>query len=56
MEPAVEGLKYEREEWDDVTSSESSGSDTGSVVLEGNRRQRDEIKVFLEPAAQNVLQ
>lgn len=56
VEPVVQDLKYEREEWDDVASSESSGSDSGSVVLEGNMRRRDEIKVLSEPAPQNVLQ
>jgi len=61
VEPVVEDLGYEEEEWDDVTLSESSGSDSGSVVLEGNphnciARRRDEIKVLSEPAPQNVLQ
>jgi len=60
VEPVVEDLEYEGEEWDDVALSESSGSDSGSVVLEGNphnciMRQRDEIKVLSEPAPQNVL-
>lgn len=57
----MEDLEYEGEEWDDVALSESSGSDSGSVVLAGNphncvMRQRDEIKVLSEPAPQNVLQ
>ena len=57
----MEDLEYEGEEWDDVALSESSGSDSGSVVLEDNprnfvMRQRDEIKVLSEPAPQNVLQ
>jgi len=60
VEPVVEDLGYE-EEWDDVALSESSGSDSGSFVLEGNPhncivRRRDEIKVLSEPAPQNVLQ
>jgi len=57
----VEDSEHEGEEWDDVALSESSGSDSGSVVLEGGphnciMRQRDEIKVLSEPAPQNVLQ
>lgn len=61
VEPVVEDLGYEEEEWDDVALSESSGSDSVSVVLEGNHhncimRRRDEIKVLSEPAPQNVLQ
>jgi len=57
----VEDLEYEGEEWWDVTLSESSGSDSGSVGPDGNPRngivrQRDEVKVLSEPAPRNVLQ
>lgn len=57
----MEDSEHEGEEWDDVALSESSGSDSGSVVLEGSphnciMRQRDEIKVLSEPAPHNVLQ
>ena len=57
----MEDLEYEGEEWWDVTLSESSGSDSGSVGPDGNPRngivrQRDEVKVLSEPAPRNVLQ
>jgi hypothetical protein len=55
VEPVVQDLEYEGEEWDDVALSESSGSDSGSVVHNCIMRQRDEIKVLSEPAPQSVL-
>jgi hypothetical protein len=51
VEPVVQDLEYEVEEWGDVVSS---GSESGYVVQDSTPthsviRQRDEIKVLSEP-------